>query len=327
MKNLAIRIFLALAATAVTGVCLAQSAYPSRPIKLVVPQAPGSGTDVIARMWADFVGKHLGAAVVVDNRAGANGVLGVSNAKQQQPDGYTLLLAGASQLVFNPQIYKDIPYQIERDFDGIALVLNTPLLLIASEKSGIASFDDFIAKSRKAPGKLNYATAGIGNSTHLSLALISMRKDLTMVHVPYNGAAAGLKSVVAGETDVMADVLNTAIVQVKAGRVKPLALIGNKPDPDLPGVPTIAQVGVGEFPMVGWYALLAPKGTPRPIIAQLNEATQAFLQDPASLARITQMKMEPLPSSPDDVQAWTTRDSRVWGPLIKELAISNTPAK
>ncbi|WP_313698259.1 tripartite tricarboxylate transporter substrate binding protein [Achromobacter sp.] len=299
------------------------STYPDRPIKVVIPQAPGGGTDIVGRLWASWVSKEIGGNVIVENRPGANGVIAASYVKQQKNDGYTLLVAGVSQLAFNASMYKNLPYDVLNDFDGVALLANTPLMLVSSKASGLTDFGKFVAYGQANPGKLTYATAGNGNSTHLAMAMLSKRLDLSMTHIPYNGSTAGLNSVVGAQTDVMFDVLNTAAVQAKAGKVNALVILGNKQEADLPDVPTIADVGLKDFPLPGWYGMVAPKNTPERIRVKLNDATQKFFADPEIAARLRELKMEPLPSQPTDVLAWAQRDAKVWGPLITELGIAN----
>lgn len=308
-----------LLASAVAGA----AGYPERPIKLVVPQAAGGGTDVIGRLWADYLSRQLKTPVVVENRPGANGVLASSYVAKQPADGYTVLVSGISYLAFNPHMYKDLPYQPARDFDGISLLVNTPFLLVAGTQTGIGSLDELVQKAKANPESLNFASAGKGNSTHLVVEMLAKRLDLRLTHVPYNGAAAGLTSVMANQTQVMADVLNTGAVQAKAGKVVPLAVVGAKRAASVPQVPTLAELGLADFPLPGWYALVAPKGTPAEAIDRLNAETRRFFDDPAVKARLQELQLEPLPSEPATVAEWTQRDSATWGPLIRQLGLGN----
>ena len=297
--------------------------YPDKPIKLVVPQAAGGGTDVIGRLWADYLSRQLKTPVVVENRPGANGILASSYVAKQPADGYTVLVSGISYLAFNPHMYKDLAYRPSRDFDGISLLVNTPFLLITSTNTGIRNLDELVARAQAQPESLNFASAGKGNSTHLVVEMLAQRKNMKLTHVPYNGAAAGLTSVVAGQTEVMADVLNTAAAQARAGKVVPLAVVGTQRAASVPDVPTLAELGLKDFPLPGWYALVAPKGTPRVAIDRLNAETRRFFDDPAIKARLQELQLEPLPSAPGAVAEWTERDSATWGPLIRQLGLSN----
>jgi tripartite-type tricarboxylate transporter receptor subunit TctC len=297
--------------------------YPDRPVKLVVPQAAGGGTDVIGRLWADYLSRQLKTPVVVENRPGANGILASSYVAKQPADGYTVLVSGISYLAFNPHMYKDLPYQPARDFDGISLLVNTPFLLVAGTQTGIGSLAELAQKAKANPESLNFASAGKGNSTHLVVEMLAKRLDLRLTHVPYNGAAAGLTSVMANQTQVMADVLNTGAVQAKAGKVVPLAVVGARRAASVPEVPTLAELGLADFPLPGWYALVAPKGTPAQAIDRLNAETRRFFDDPAVKARLQELQLEPLPSPPATVAEWTQRDSATWGPLIRQLGLGN----
>lgn len=321
------RITLAFAAA-----CLAASAipaaaqapgWPARPITLVVPQAPGGGTDVLGRLWADFVGKSLKASIVVDNKAGANGVVASTHVARQPPDGYTFMVAGISYLAFNPSTYKSLPYNPEKDFEGVALLVNTPFLVVANPDSGIKSVADLAAQAKARPGQLNYSSAGKGNSTHLVMEMLADRLGVKLTHVPYNGAARGLSGVVAGEVQLMADVLNTAAVQARSGKVVPIAAVASRRAIGLADVPTMAEAGIADFPQPGWYALVAPAGTPRAIVERMNAETQKFFSDPAVRARLDSLNYEPLPAGPEAVKAWMQRDAKVWGPVISRLGISN----
>lgn len=309
---------------ALTAPSFAQSAnWPSKPITLVVPQAPGGGTDVLGRLWADFVGKSMNATIVVENKAGANGVLASSYVAKQPADGYTIMVAGISYLAFNPFTYKALPYNPQKDFDGVALLVNTPFLVVASPESGIKSMSDLAAQAKAKPGRFNFSSAGRGNSTHLIMEMIEERLGVHMVHIPYNGAARGLAGVMGGEVQLMADVLNTAAVQAKAGKVVPLAVVGSKRASSVPDVPTIAEAGFKNFPLPGWYAMVAPAGTPRPILARLNAETQKFFNDPATRAKLDALQYEPLPGSPELVKEWMQRATKTWGPVLTRLDISN----
>lgn len=301
----------------------AQTLFPNRPIKLIVPQAPGGASDTMARLYADVVSKSIGQPVVVENKPGANGLLASSFVAKQPNDGYTMLLAGVSQLAFNPITYKSLPYNPEKDFDGVALMVNTPFLLVAHPDTGVKNFNDLLRVAKDKPGALNFASAGKGNVTHLITELLAQRLGLSMTHVPYNGSAPGLQSVVAGQTQLMSDVFATSAPHAKAGRIVPLAVIGEKRQPALPDVPTIAELGLKDFPAPGWYALVAPAGTPRPIIDRLNAETQKFLTNPDVHARLTGMSLEPLLSKPERVKEKMQFEVQSFGPLIGKLGIVN----
>src|SRR5437867_2653457 len=211
-------------ATATTGLlpalhAHAQDAYPSRPIKLVVPQGAGSGSDVIARLLSDKLAAQLKQPVVVENRPAANGMVALSGVAKAPNDGYTLVLAGVSQMAFNPALYKDLPYNPAKDFTYIAPVADTPFVLVTSLKSGIKTFAQFIEQAKQKSGTLTFASAGIGNSTHLAMEMIAANAGVKLSHIPYNGSAAALTSVLSGETDAMVSAVGPALAQVQGGKI------------------------------------------------------------------------------------------------------------
>lgn len=301
----------------------AQTNFPNKPIKLVVPQAPGGASDTMARLYADFVSKSIGQPVVVENKPGANGILASSMVAKQPADGYTMLLAGVSQLALNPITYKSLSYNPEKDFDGVALLVNTPFLLVAHPESGIKNLNDLIRVAKEKPASVNFASAGKGNVTHLVTELLAQRLNISMTHVPYNGSAPGLQSVVAGQTQLMSDVFATSAPQAKAGKIVPIAVVGEKRQAALPDTPTIAELGLKDFPAPGWYALVVPAGTPRPIIERLNAETQKFLSNPEVHAKLTGMALEPLLSKPETVKEKAAHEAQSFGPLICMLGITN----
>lgn len=321
-RTIATAIGCALATLAVTP-SYAQANWPSKPITLIVPQPPGGGTDVLGRLWADFVSKSMNATVVVENKAGANGVVASAYLARQPADGYTIMVAGISYLAFNPFTYKALPYNPAKDFDGVALLVNTPFLVVASLDSGIKSMADLVTQAKSKPGKLNFSSAGKGNSTHLVMEMLEERMGAYLVHIPYLGAARGLAGVMSGEVQLMADVLNTAAVQARAGKVVPLAVVGAKRASSVPDVPTMAETGFKNFPQPGWYAMVAPAGTPKSILERLNAETQKFFVDPNVRLKLDSLQYEALPGRPELVKEWMQRDARVWGPVLTRLGISN----
>lgn len=220
--------------------CYAQNSYPSKPIHFVVPQPAGGTSDTLARMWGEYVSKAVGTTVIVENKPGANGSIAASYVAKQAPDGYNVFLAGVSNLALNPFIYKTLSYSPTKDFDGVGLLVETPYLLVASKKSGIENFQALILKAKENPDKLNFASAGLGNGTHLVMEMLMRKTGIKMTHVPFNGSVPALSSVVGGQTDLMTDVLATGGKQASAGNVTPLAVLGTKRNPTFPDTPTLS---------------------------------------------------------------------------------------
>lgn len=299
---------------------LAQS-FPSRPIRMVLPQPPGSANDAVARIIAEPMGRALGQPIVVDNRPGANGMVAINFLKQQAPDGYTLLLPGVSQLSFNPHLYPNLTYDAVRDFTYVAPVSDAPFILLASKKSGITSVADMLARARAEPGKLTYASAGIGNSTHLSMEMIADRAGVTFTHVPYAGTGQALTSVIAGETDVMILVLAVALGQVRSGAVTPLALVAAERLAILPDLPTQKEAGIDAPVMPGWFAIVGPAGMPDGIVDQINAASRAALRDDTVQKRLADNLLVPFSGSPADLRRRMESDSQVWGEFIRRRGL------
>nr|WP_314070335.1 tripartite tricarboxylate transporter substrate binding protein [uncultured Roseococcus sp.] len=296
-------------------------AFPTRPIRLLLPQPPGSANDVVARIISEPMGRALGQPVVVDNRPGANGMVAINGLKQQAPDGYTLLMPGVSQLSFNPFLYPNLTYDAATDFTFVAPASDAPFILLASKKSGITSVAELLRRARAEPGRLTYASAGIGNSTHLSMEMLADRAGVSFTHVPYGGTAAALTSVITGETDVMILVLAVALAQVRASAVTPLAMVSAQRLPVLPDVPTQAEAGIDAPVMPGWFAIVGPAGMPAPVVNQLNAAVRTALADETVQKRLADNLLIAWSGSPADLQARMASDSQVWGEFIRRRGL------
>ena len=308
-------------ALASAGAAQAQPAFPTQPVRMVLPQPPGSANDAVARIVSEPMARALGQPVVIDNRPGANGTVAINFLKQQRPDGYTLLLPGVSQLSFNPHLYPNLPYDVARDFTYVAPVTDAPFILLASKRSGIASVAQLLERARAEPGRITYASAGIGNSTHLSVEMIADRAGVRFTHVPYPGAGQALTSVISGETDIMIIVLGVALGQVRSGLVTPLALVAERRLPVLPDLPTQREAGIDAPLMPGWFALVGPAGIPAPIVATLNAAVQAALNDETVRRRLADAHLVPWPGSAQALQARMEQDGAVWGEFIRRRGL------
>lgn len=298
--------------------------YPKRPITAVVPVAAGGAFDALARAWADQVSKSIGVPVVVDNKTGANGSVAASFVAKQPADGYTLLFGSTSNMSLNPFSYKSLPYNPTRDFDPVLMLASSSQVLVANPNSGIKSINDLVRLAKEKPGVLNFGSAGKGNSTHLNVEFIAQHFGLDVTHVPYRGAAPALMGVMAGDTQFMSDAVVTASIQAKLGKVVPIVVFGARRSRALPDVPTILEVGVKDFPIGGWYGLMAPKGTPKAVIERLNAETKKFWADPAVKTKMEGLYMEPLEDSgPEAVTRVMQREAAVWGPIITKLGIQN----
>ncbi len=300
-----------------------QTAFPTKPITLIVPLSAGGAADALGRVWSEYAARNLGATVIVDNKPGANGALAAGYVAKQPADGYTLLMATASNMALNAFSYKTLPYKAS-DFDGVALLATTSQVLVANPASGIKSVDDLVKKAKAKPGEVAFGSAGKGNSTHLNVEILARHYGLEMMHVPYKGAMPALMGVIGGETQFMCDAITSAVVQSKAGKVVPLAIFGPARSPALPGVPTVTELGIKEFVGGGWYGLAAPAGTPKAVIEHLNAVTNAMWADPATRAKLSAIFMTQLPDKGvGALKAYAERDAKLWGPLITQMDIRN----
>ncbi len=317
------RAVLALAAMGLTISASAVHAqdYPTRPIKLVIPQAPGAGADLVGRMLADRMSQELRQPVVVDNKPGANGVLASSLVSKEQPDGYTLMLTSVSLVSFNQFMYKNIPYDPLKDFTLIAPVADASFVLVASTNSGIKSWADLIARAKAKPDTITFASAGTGNSTHLYTEMLARRSGFQVRHIPYKSSAPALLSVVSGETDIMVSTTAVALPQIKAGKVVTLAQSGETRSPQLAAVPLLKELTPDSPALPGWYALVGPAKLDPKIVQKLSAAVNAFLTDPVLKARLVDQFLFPIPGTPAGIQQRAETEAKVWGGLIRDLKI------
>lgn len=255
--------------------------WPAKPIRIVVGFPAGSFTDTIARAVADQLGKQLGQTVIVENKPGANGSIGVGEVARSAPDGYTLVVTNSSSITINPQIYKKITYQ-PKDFAPVTMLLDSPFILTVNpdwaNKNQISSAQDLMAYAKRNPDKISYGSAGPGNIAHLAFAQWSNRAGVKTTHVPYKGASQAQLAVLSGELDTQFDTWN-ALPQIAAGKLRPLAVTAPQRMKQLPEVPTMAEAGYPDFNVTFWAGLLAPAGTPPAIVNKLYEATKGMLQN------------------------------------------------
>jgi tripartite-type tricarboxylate transporter receptor subunit TctC len=312
---------LALAALAILATSALAQDYPNRNVKLVVPQAAGSGGDIVARLMADHMSKDLGQTVFVDNRPGANGIIGSGEVAHAPPDGYTLLLTSVSLVSFNPYMYKHLPYDPKKDFTFIAPVADASFVVVASPASGIKSWDDFVRKAKASADGLTFPSAGAGNSTHLYMEMIGRKAGLKLRHIPYKGSAPALMSVVASETDVMLVPTVVAFAQIQAGKVVALAQSGDKRSAKMPNVPLLKEVAPDVPPLPGWYAVVGPPKMDPKVVQKIASAVNDFLKDPAMVAKLNDQYLLPIPGSPAGIQERAEQEAKVWGALIRELNI------
>lgn len=290
--------------------------YPNRPIRLIVPFAPGGNLDVAGRQIAEGLRGGLGQPIVVENKGGAGGSIGAEAAAKSAADGYTLLLA-SSALTINPAIHKKVPYDIVKDFEPVGLTMVTSLVLVASNKLGIRSVADLVAQAKAKPGRLTYGSAGVGSGSHMAGELFNQTAQVNILHVPYKGSGPATAAIVSGEVDLTFTSQAGALPFYKAQQLVPLAITGKTPSSLYPGVPTIEAVGIKNYEAGDWIGILVPAGTPKTVINRLNAALAKWLAQPETKARLAELAFETRPSSPDEFGSLIRSELVKWSRTAK----------
>jgi tripartite-type tricarboxylate transporter receptor subunit TctC len=296
--------------------------FPSGPVTIVVPFVPGGATDVVGRQLADALTQRWGQAVVVENRAGASGVSGTAYVAKAKADGRTLLLGTQTALAVTPLLLKTMPYDVAKDFTPISLLVTTPLVLLASEKSGVTSAADLVKTMKAQPGKLSYGTSGIGTSQHLTTLLFLNRVGAEAVHIPYKGTGQFLTDMAGGQIDFGFDNMGTAVAIAKQGRAKALAITGLTRSALEPSLPTLAESGVPGFEAVTWLGLLAPAGLPEPVAAYINHEIVAVLADPAFDKKLVAQGFTPRPMQMQEFRDYIRAETDRFAALIKKNGVA-----
>lgn len=314
------RRFLMLALAAAVPLCGPAQAqgFPTKPVRIVVTFPPGGSSDAAARLVAPRLAERLGQPVLVENRPGAGGGIGLEAVAKAPADGHTLVLASAGGLTANPSLYAKINYDPARDFAPIGLFGTSPFVLIASDKLPAASVKDVVALAKARPGGLSYASGGNGTAMHLSGELLKSMTGSFIVHIPYRGSAPAVTAAGAGETQLAIADIASAQPLARAGRVKLLGVMGRERSTLAPELPTLAESGVPGFEASGWFALLAPAGTPAPVVARLNAELNAVLRAPELRQQFAQAGLEPLTSTPQELAALMRSETEKWARVIKQ---------
>ena len=299
---------------------VAQQSYPSRPVRFVVSWSPGGAADLVARVVGQKLGEQLGQQLVIDNRAGASGAIGTDLAAKSAPDGYTLLVGGVSELVLNPQIVK-VPYDAVRDFAAVSPLAFGYYVLVVHPSLPAKSVKELIALSKARPGEINYASGGTGSNLSLVAELFKTTAGINMTHIPYKGGGPASMAVISGESQAMFSTIASSLPFVNSNRLVALALTGPKRSSLLPKVPTFAESGLSGMDAGLWFALLAPAGTPREIIARLNAEVIKLAATPDYRAQIEKLGFEPFTSSPEKFSAFMKAELGTWGKVIKAAGI------
>jgi tripartite-type tricarboxylate transporter receptor subunit TctC len=310
--------FLCAVIGAMLGVAQAQEQhdYPHRPITLIVPYAAGGGNDVMARIVGEKMSKTLGQQVVVDNRPGAGGALATRQVAKATPDGYTLVIGGTGSLAVNPTLLPNVGYDVRKDFAPIGMIGSSALIVLINPATPAKTIPEMIALAKKEPGKYSYASAGVGSGIHLGAELFAYMAGIKLVHVPYKGTGPALTDLLGGHVSMYFSSLPSAIGLVKEGKVRALGVTGTKRSDVFPDVPTVAETLPG-YEAVLRYGIVAPAGTPRPIIEKLSAALRQAVADPDTIARMARDGTEASPGSPEDYAVVIDREERKWSEVVK----------
>ena len=311
-----------LAAVLPAHAAIAAEPFPDRPIKLIVPYAPGGGVDILGRLLAQRLPDVLGQPVVVDNRGGGGGTIGAGIVAKAPADGYTLLLA-AIEFGANPALQSRLPYDTLKDFRPVSLVATLPAVLIVDPALPVQTVADLVKLARADPGKYNYASAGIGSMHFLAAELFKSQNALDVVHVPYQSGAQALTAILGGQTQIAFSTVPPVLQQIKAGKVRALAVTGEKRQPSLPDVPTFAEAGYPRFDAALWQGVLAPAGTPPEVIARLNDAINRVLAMPDVRTRLAEMGADAVGTTPEKFGDFIKSEMTRWAALIPPQARVN----
>jgi tripartite-type tricarboxylate transporter receptor subunit TctC len=295
--------------------------YPSRPITLVVPYAAGGGNDVMARTVADKMSKSLGQQIVVDNRPGAGGNIATRQVAKAAPDGYTLVIGGTGTLAVNPTLYANAGYDPRKDFAPIGLIGESALIVLLHPSLPARTIPELIALAKQQPGTLNYASAGVGSGIHLGWILFEMMADVKLTHVPYRGTGPALTDLLGGHVAMYMSSLPSAIGLVREAKVRALAVTSAKRSPAFPDVPTVAEAALPGFEVVLQYGIVAPAGTPAPIVAKLNAALREALAAPDTIERMAKDGTEPRPTSPEEYATTIDREETKWSAVVRKAGV------
>lgn len=304
----------------ITGISHAQSVadrYPAKPIKIIVPFAPGGSVDVLARVVGQKMHEHWGQPVIVESRPGASTLIGTTAAAKAPPDGYTLIIS-VSNHTTNPAMHDKMPYDTLKDFQPISLMARTPVVLYANPQFPANDLKALVALAKSKPGVLNFASAGTGSMTHLTAEMLKLNAGIDMTHVVYRGGTPALADVIAGHLPMTFATVGQALQQYKAGQVKPLGISSEKRYPSVPEIPTFKEQGI-DLVTTEWYGLLAPAGTPPEIVAKLNAEIRRIVAMPGLGDRLTAIEL--VSSTPDELDAFIRSEMTRWAPLIQKLGI------
>jgi tripartite-type tricarboxylate transporter receptor subunit TctC len=317
------RVAVVAAALAIAPSALAQQ-YPTRPVTIVVPFTPGGSSDITARTVAGKLQETFGQSFVIDNKPGANGGLGGKYVAVAQPDGYTLFVGSIGVFAINPILYKDLGYDPLRDYDLLSVAVRTPNALVMRANFPADNVAEFVAYLKKNPDRVSFASSGTGSSDHLTTALFWQKTGTTGIHVPYKGGSAAHLDLIAGNVDVSFQNLGSITQHVKAGKMKLLAVTGDKRDPSVPAVPTLTEAGVPGIEVYSWQAFVAPKGLPASVKARLQPALIAAIKHPDTVKKFNEIGFEVVASNPDEFNRFLVEELGRWKQVVDTAGLKQS---
>jgi tripartite-type tricarboxylate transporter receptor subunit TctC len=297
--------------------CASAQDYPSRPLRFILPFPPGGGTDILGRIISERLAANLGQPVVVENRGGAGGNVGAEAAARSSPDGYTIVLAAPS-LAISPTLYSKLNYDPVKDFAPISLVATVPNVMITHPSVQAQTLQEFIVLARSRPGAMNFGSGGSGTSNHLAGELFNIVTGTKLVHIPYKGVNLAMQGLLAEQVHLVFIGVPPAAPHIKAGRLRALALVAPQRTPSLPEVPTAAEAGLKDFDITTWYGVLAPAGTPRPIVMRLNAELAKIMHAPDTKERLAGLATDVLTSTPEEFAAYLQQEIAKWGDVVRK---------
>jgi tripartite-type tricarboxylate transporter receptor subunit TctC len=317
-----LRVMMALLALSTSGAYAAETAYPNRPIRFICPYAPGGAADIFTRTIGQKLSEALGQSIVVDNRGGANGGIGTELVAKAPADGYTLLMGNAGPMTVNPNLYLKVQYDPIRDFAPITQGTSYMYVLVVPPAAPVKSLPDFIKLLQSKPGQLTYGSTGIGGGNHLSGELFNLMTNTKSIHVPYTGSSLALAALLGGQISYMFDTVITAVPQVRSGKLRAIGVTGTKRASAFPDVATLQELGLKDFALTQWQAVVAPAGTPRPIIERLHRETVKALKMPDVIERLaTQGGNELVGNTPEEFAQVIKNDLALYGRIVKAAGI------
>lgn len=307
--------------TILTASSAGTDSFPTKTVRVIVPYGPGGAADQLARVLAERLGKTLGQPTIVENKPGAGGIVAADYVAKSPPDGHTVFLASFASFVSNPLLTPDLPYEVDRDFDGVSLVATTPMVMIVNPDVPARSVAEFVAYAKANPGRVNFGTSGVGSTVHLAAELFRAVTGIAMVHVPYRSSAEVLNAMASRDLQVAFDLVLTAKPQIEAGTVRALAVTESARTALLPDLPTIAEAGYPAYEMSTWFGLAVPKGTPAAAIERLNAEIARIVEDSELRRRFALLGMELRSSAPADLMTLAARERGKWREIIAAQGI------